>query len=155
MKNSSGLPRLQRSLTLDGGVEYEMKHGSLFNGPNIDLKKIRRTISNRLSAQRSRTKMTNYTSDLEKRVNDLEELISDILSPQVESCNEKIKLLRLENDSLRQQLEKRSSESGRQEMAIEEKRAEIEKQKELKRTAEKNKLAADSDSVYRFRNPKC
>ncbi|XP_073139547.1 uncharacterized protein [Henckelia pumila] len=100
-------------LTLDEAMEHEMKHGSLFNDPNnMDLNKIRRIISNRLSAQRSRIKTINYTRDSEKMVKDLSDLISSLAS-QVKSFKEKKKLLELENNSLRRELDKRLTKSRR------------------------------------------
>ncbi|XP_073138181.1 uncharacterized protein [Henckelia pumila] len=126
-------------LTLEEAMEHEMKHGRLFNDPNnVDLKKIRRIVSNRLSAQRSRIKIVNYTSDSEKMIKDLEDRISILIS-QVESSKEKKILLELENDSLQRELEKRSTKSKSLELAIEEERSQIKLIKEPEKTAQKNK----------------
>ncbi|XP_073138176.1 uncharacterized protein [Henckelia pumila] len=144
MKNSSQIPQQQCPLTLEGAMAYEMEHGSLFNNPNLDLKKIRRIISNKISAQRSRIKRGIYTRDLETMVKDLEVVVC-ILNSQLEIYKNKNKLLQLQNDSLRPQLEKRSDESKCLEVDIEEKRAGIKMLKmELEKEAQKNKqLASD------------
>uniref|UniRef100_A0A7N2KQ91 BZIP domain-containing protein n=1 Tax=Quercus lobata TaxID=97700 RepID=A0A7N2KQ91_QUELO len=51
--------------------------------PNIDPKKLKRIISNRVSAQKSRMKKIQYVTDLERRLKALESQIA-LLSPQVE-----------------------------------------------------------------------
>ncbi|KZV25753.1 basic leucine zipper 61-like [Dorcoceras hygrometricum] len=143
MENSSHPPQNPCPLTLDEAMEYEKNHGRLFNGPNVDLTKIRRTVSSRLSARRSRIKMTNYTRDLEKKVMELEGLKSE-QTTQLEIYEEKNKLLQLENDYLGKELEQRTNESSNLEIGIEENRAEIKRVKELEKTAHGNKLASDS-----------
>ncbi|XP_073137489.1 uncharacterized protein [Henckelia pumila] len=118
-------------------MAYEMKHGSLFNDPNLDLNEIRRIISNRLSAQRYRFKRGIYTRDLETMVKDLEVEVS-ILTLQLDIYKKKKELLQLQNDSLRSKLEKRLDESKSIEMDIEENKTginmfkmEVSKEKEI------------------------
>ncbi|KAI3450317.1 hypothetical protein Pfo_006982 [Paulownia fortunei] len=95
------------------------------------------TISNRLSAQRSRLKKAQYINDMEKMVKDLEELIS-VLTPQIESYKEKRKVLLLQNDSLQKLVEIRSNESKLCEIELEQKRVEVQRLKELEKSLNKN-----------------
>ncbi|KAL6547347.1 hypothetical protein OROMI_023068 [Orobanche minor] len=129
------------TLTLDKAVEYEIKHGCKLD-PNMDRRKLRRTISNRLSAQRSRIRKAQYINDMEKMVNDLEELISH-LTPRMQSYQEKRRLLLLQNDSLQKLMEFRMNESKLSEIELEQKRAEVSRLKELENTVTNN---TDDDS---------
>ncbi|KAK4412554.1 Basic leucine zipper 6 [Sesamum alatum] len=133
-------PRFSQSL--DKAIEYELKHGRRLD-PNMDKKKLRRTISNRLSAQRSRIKKAQYISKMEKMVNDLEELIS-VLTPQIESYKEKRKQLLLQNDSLQNLVELHSNEAKLREIELEQKRVEVCRLKDLEKTTNKNNEDSDS-----------
>ncbi|XP_059302658.1 transcription factor HY5-like [Lycium ferocissimum] len=57
-------------LSLDEAIDFELKHG--YVDSSVDLKKLKRTISNRLSAQRTYIKRNEYIAELEKKVKDLE-----------------------------------------------------------------------------------
>ncbi|KAL6493359.1 hypothetical protein OROGR_032493 [Orobanche gracilis] len=131
------------SFTLDKAVEYELKHGSKLD-PNMDRRKLRRTISNRLSAQRSRIRKAQYINGMEKMVNDLEELIS-YLTPRMQSYQEKRRLLLLQNDSLQKLMEFRMNESKLSEIEVEQKRAELSRLKELENTVRNN---TDDSNLY-------
>ncbi|KAG8372603.1 hypothetical protein BUALT_Bualt12G0083800 [Buddleja alternifolia] len=131
-------------LTLDKAIENELNHGRKL-GPNMDIKKLRRTISNRLSAKRSRIRKSQYIKDMEKTVNHLQELISS-LTPQIESHKEKQKLLILENDSLQKLVEIRSNESKLHELELEKKKNEVYKLKEVEKIVNKDKHDSSSRS---------
>ncbi|KAG8372636.1 hypothetical protein BUALT_Bualt12G0087300 [Buddleja alternifolia] len=126
----------ESTLTLEKAIEYELNHGCKLD-PNMDKKKLRRTISNRLSAQRSRMKKSQYIDNMEKRVNDLQELIS-FLTPQVESYKEKQKLLMLENNALQKLVEIRSNESKLHELELEKKKNELYMLKEVEKIVYKD-----------------
>ncbi|KAG6412499.1 hypothetical protein SASPL_125178 [Salvia splendens] len=116
------------SMDLDMAIAFELVHGRKID-VNMDVKLLRRTISNRLSAQRSRWKRSQFITDLERRVKELEEVVAS-LSPRIQGYHEKKRSLRLENDSLRTILEIRAAESKIAEERLEEKRREIREMKE-------------------------
>ncbi|GER49587.1 basic-leucine zipper transcription factor family protein [Striga asiatica] len=123
--------RQTAALTLDKAVEHELKNGRILD-PNIDEKKLRRTISNRLSAQRSRLRKNQYINDMEKMVLDLEKLIS-ILTPRVKSYEEKRTLLLVQNNSLQNLLELHLNGSKRSEIEVQLKQAEVCRLREIKK----------------------
>ncbi|KAL1552915.1 hypothetical protein AAHA92_13657 [Salvia divinorum] len=116
------------TINLDKAIAYELKHGRKLD-PKMDTKKLRRTISNRLSAQRSRLKRSQFIVDLERRVKELEEVVAS-LTPRIHGYHEKKRTLKLENDSLRTILDIRAAESKIAEERLEEKRREIREMKE-------------------------
>uniref|UniRef100_K4BG01 BZIP domain-containing protein n=1 Tax=Solanum lycopersicum TaxID=4081 RepID=K4BG01_SOLLC len=82
-RNKSAEPNLSLSLktpieyesinnipTLEEAVNLELKNGQV--DPNVNMKKLRRTISNRLSAQRARMRKIEYTDGLKKEAKNLE-----------------------------------------------------------------------------------
>ncbi|TMW84907.1 hypothetical protein EJD97_024149 [Solanum chilense] len=83
-RNKSDEPNLSLSLktpieyesinnipTLEEAVNLELKNGQV--DPNVNMKKLRRTISNRLSAQRTRMRKIEYTDRLKREAKNLEE----------------------------------------------------------------------------------
>ncbi|KAL7152230.1 hypothetical protein ABFS83_04G083300 [Erythranthe nasuta] len=124
------------ALTLDEAIEYELKHGRRLD-PNMDQRKLRRTVSNRLSAERSRIKKVKYIDQMEKTVIELEKLIL-FLTPQVETQLENKKELMEENESLQKLAAIRLNESKLAELEVERKQAEIARLKELEKTAKSN-----------------
>ncbi|KAL8055903.1 hypothetical protein ABFX02_04G085500 [Erythranthe guttata] len=124
------------ALTLDEAIEYELKHGRRLD-PNMDQRKLRRTVSNRLSAQRSRIKKVKYIDQMEKTVIELEKLVL-FLTPQVETEIENKKELMEENESLQKLAAIRLNESKLAELEVEKKQAEIARLKELEKTAKRN-----------------
>ncbi|KAL7113874.1 hypothetical protein ACP275_04G086100 [Erythranthe tilingii] len=124
------------ALTLDEAIEYELKHGRRLD-PNMDQRKLRRTVSNRLSAQRSRIKKVKYIDQMEKTVIELQKLIL-FLTPQVETQIENKKELMEENESLQKLAAIRLNESKLAELEVEQKQAEIARLKELEKTAKRN-----------------
>ncbi|RVW56922.1 Basic leucine zipper 61 [Vitis vinifera] len=69
--------------------------------PNMDDRRLRRLLSNRVSAQRSRMRRTNYINELENHVKELETRIAE-LSPELIVYQGKKKLLQLENELMKQ-----------------------------------------------------
>ncbi|XP_015165679.1 transcription factor VIP1-like [Solanum tuberosum] len=88
--------------TLEEAMNFELKHGHV--DPNVDLKKLRRIMSNRLSAQRSRIRKIEYTAELEKKVKELEDTIAWAGS-EIENVKDNKKKLMLENEMLQAQLD--------------------------------------------------
>ncbi|KAK4355970.1 hypothetical protein RND71_024941 [Anisodus tanguticus] len=82
-------------LTLDEAMDFELKHVNV--DPNVDVKKLRRTISNRLSAQRARNKRVECIAELEKKVKSLEGRIA-FDAPEIENEKDKYKMLKLEGN---------------------------------------------------------
>ncbi|KAH0688890.1 hypothetical protein KY289_016248 [Solanum tuberosum] len=70
LKTPIGYESVKRISTLEEAMNLELKNGQV--DPNVNLKKFRRMISNRLSAQRSRMRNTEYIDELKKEANDLE-----------------------------------------------------------------------------------
>ncbi|KAL7152893.1 hypothetical protein ABFS83_04G128800 [Erythranthe nasuta] len=124
------------TLTLDEAIEYELKRGRRLD-PNMDQRKLRRTVSNRLSAQRSRIKKVKYIDQMEKTVIELQKLIL-FLTPQVETQIENKKELMEENESLQKFAAIRLNVSKLAELEVEHKQAEIARLKELEKTGKRN-----------------
>ncbi|CAI9106770.1 OLC1v1005989C1 [Oldenlandia corymbosa var. corymbosa] len=93
-------------------------------------KKLRRTISNRLSAQRSRIKKLNYIAEMKKRMKELEDHMA-FLNPTLETCKQKQTELRNERIVLEQQIKRCMDQSIICNREIEENKAEIVRLKEL------------------------
>ncbi|KAG6409911.1 hypothetical protein SASPL_127953 [Salvia splendens] len=125
------------SMDLDMAIAFELVHGRKID-VNMDVKLLRR-----LSAQRSRLKRSQFITDLERRVKELEEVVAS-LSPRIQGYHEKKRSLRLENDSLRTILEIRAAESKMAEERLEEKRREIREMKEALARANGDQQASSS-----------
>ncbi|XP_059302657.1 basic leucine zipper 34-like [Lycium ferocissimum] len=126
-------------LTLDEAIDFELKQGNV--DPNVDLKKLRRTISNRLSAQRARNKRTEYIAELEKKVKDLEDKLA-IMPPEIENERDKNNMLMLEGKMLREQLEIAHERSKLRTAYTEEMKLELRRLKELHEKARKEQHSA-------------
>uniref|UniRef100_K4BG02 BZIP domain-containing protein n=1 Tax=Solanum lycopersicum TaxID=4081 RepID=K4BG02_SOLLC len=79
--------------SLEEALNSELEHGQV--DPNMNMKKLRRTISNRLSAQRSRMRKTQYIDLLKKEAKDLEEMIA-FFGRKIENDKDNNKKLQLE-----------------------------------------------------------
>ncbi|XP_058198807.1 basic leucine zipper 34-like [Rhododendron vialii] len=84
------------------GIDYEMKLGRN-KGTNMDDKRFRRILSNRISAQKSRTRKLQYVNDMERKRKDLEVEIAT-LAPLIENEQEKQKRLQMENFFLKERI---------------------------------------------------
>ncbi|KAJ6670996.1 ACTIVATOR OF SPOMIN LUC3 [Salix viminalis] len=76
--------------------------------PNMDPKKLKRVISNRVSAQKSRLKRLQYLADIERKVKALEEEIA-ALSPQVALYKSHNQALKMEQRMLSMEMSARTS----------------------------------------------
>ncbi|XP_069151579.1 basic leucine zipper 63-like [Solanum lycopersicum] len=121
-RNKSAEPNLSLSLktpieyesinnipTLEEAVNLELKNGQV--DPNVNMKKLRRTISNRLSAQRARMRKIEYTDGLKKEAKNLEETIA-FVGRKIENEKENKKKLQLENQMLQVQLDSITNKSN-------------------------------------------
>ncbi|KAJ8543590.1 hypothetical protein K7X08_006113 [Anisodus acutangulus] len=131
-------------LTLDEAMDFELKHVNV--DPNVDVKKLRRTISNRLSAQRARNKRAECIAELEKKVKSLEGRIA-FDAPEIENEKDKYKMLKLEGNMLREQLDSVTDRAKLLTVEIEENKLELRRLKELPKTLEKEH---DSRSIHLF-----
>ncbi|XP_043715180.1 basic leucine zipper 61-like [Telopea speciosissima] len=77
--------------------------------PNMDPKKLRRLIGNRLSVQKNRLRKLEYSAQLEQNVNNLKEFIS-LMASQVSQNECKHSELSIENDAIRDRIAKLSDE---------------------------------------------
>ncbi|XP_059302114.1 basic leucine zipper 61-like [Lycium ferocissimum] len=121
-------------LTLDEAVDFELKHGNV--DPNVDLKKLRRTISNRLSAQRARIKRNECIVELEKKVKYLEDKLA-IMTPEIENVNGRNEMLRLEIKMLQEQMDSVTNKSKLRTAQMEEMKPELRRLKELEKALKK------------------
>ncbi|KAA8549441.1 hypothetical protein F0562_001086 [Nyssa sinensis] len=117
------------SIKTDQSINFETKWGHKID-PNMDPKKLRRIISNRNSAQKSRMKKFQYVNDMEKKVKDLQVEVA-VLSPLVAYEKHHAKLLQMENDILQQNLNSFIERSKLAFALMEEIKAEMKMLKEL------------------------
>ncbi|XP_025886059.2 transcription factor VIP1-like [Solanum lycopersicum] len=118
---------VNRIPSLEEALNSEIKHGQV--DPNMNMKKLRRTISNRLSAQRSRMRKTEYIDLLKKEAKDLEERIA-FLGRKIENDKDNNKKLQLENQMLQLQLDSITNKSNLLAVQNEELKAELKRLKE-------------------------
>ncbi|KAK2982716.1 hypothetical protein RJ640_025132 [Escallonia rubra] len=123
-------PSHKRSGTLEQAIEYELKYGQRKLNPNMEPKKLRRLISNRLSAQRSRMKKTQHMYDMEKKLGDLQAMIA-VMGPQISTHISLQAKLRTENGLISQKLDTLAKKSYKNDVEIEVKKAEMKRLKEL------------------------
>ncbi|KAH0712616.1 hypothetical protein KY289_008575 [Solanum tuberosum] len=112
-------------------MNSELKDGQL--DPNVDLNKLRRRMSNRLSAQRARLRKVEYTTKLEKEVKHFQDTIA-LMRPIMENAKDSKKKLQLENKILQQQC--LSNKSNLRAVQTEELKVELKRLKELEKTQE-------------------
>ncbi|GLU11909.1 hypothetical protein SLE2022_286270 [Rubroshorea leprosula] len=98
--------------------------------PNMDPRKLRRIVSNRISAQKSRMKKMQYVADMEMKVKALEAQIA-VLSPQVAHYTEHYKLLQMERRRLNQKMAAFDNERLLIDAEIEKKKAEVKRLRQL------------------------
>ncbi|GFZ19657.1 hypothetical protein Acr_28g0003620 [Actinidia rufa] len=77
------------------GIDYEMRWGPN-KDPNMDKTRLRRILSNRISARKSRLKKIQYLHEMEKRGQDLQAEVA-VLNPLLVSEKELQKRLQMEN----------------------------------------------------------
>uniref|UniRef100_A0A3Q7G5S9 BZIP domain-containing protein n=1 Tax=Solanum lycopersicum TaxID=4081 RepID=A0A3Q7G5S9_SOLLC len=143
LKTSIEYESVNRISSLEEALNSEIKHGQV--DPNMNMKKLRRTISNRLSAQRSRMRKTEYIDLLRKEAKDLEERIA-FLGRKIENDKDNNKKLQLENQMLQLQLDSITNKSN----LLAELEAELKRLKELE--DEEDEEYIDIDQYLNFDN---
>ncbi|XP_022964864.1 basic leucine zipper 19-like isoform X1 [Cucurbita moschata] len=128
---SDGLPPLSKT----GGGEMSSGCGDGRNSgrnidPNMDPRKLKRIMSNRVSAQKSRLKKVQYVADMERKLKALEAHIA-VLSPQVELFRNQQHVLQMEQKRLNQKILNCSRNKLIQDAEIEENKAEVNRLREL------------------------
>ncbi|KAF7121306.1 hypothetical protein RHSIM_Rhsim13G0066500 [Rhododendron simsii] len=111
------------------GIDYEMKLGRNKDA-NMDDKRFRRILSNRISAQKSRTRKVQYVNDMERKRKDLEVEIAT-LAPLIENEQEKQKRLQMENFFLKERISVCEDRAKLSIALVEENRAVIRRLKEV------------------------
>ncbi|TMW89173.1 hypothetical protein EJD97_017568 [Solanum chilense] len=134
--------------SLEEALSSELEHGQV--DPNMNMKKLRRTISNRLSAQRSRKRKIEYIDLLKKEAKDLEERIA-FLGRKIENDKDNNKKLQLENQMLQLQLDSITNKSNLLAVQNEELEAELKRLKEPAEDEEDEEYM-DIDQYLNFDN---
>ncbi|MBA0594718.1 hypothetical protein Gorai_011612, partial [Gossypium raimondii] len=99
------MPPVENSARTEAAnVDVAQVRGGHHPEQNMDPKKLKRVISNRLSAQRSRIRKIQRLCDMEKKVQSLETLVA-VLSSKVQREKDKHFLLRIEQRELRERIE--------------------------------------------------
>ncbi|MCD9558934.1 hypothetical protein HAX54_016634 [Datura stramonium] len=130
--------------TLNEAIKFELGHGNI--GPNVDPKKFRRTISNRLSAQRARLKISGYMTELEQKFKDLRNTIA-LVTQQIETVKGEQKMLQLENELLQRQLDIVTEKSNLCTAQTEEMKLELKGLKELAKAKEEEQTRVKEQST--------
>ncbi|KAG7037008.1 Basic leucine zipper 34, partial [Cucurbita argyrosperma subsp. argyrosperma] len=113
----------------DGGNSEKILFGRSVD-PNMDPRKLKRIMSNRVSAQKSRLKKVQYVADMERKLKALEAHIA-ILSPQVELYKNQQQVLQMEQKTLNQKILCCSRNKLMRDAEIEENKAELNRLREL------------------------
>ncbi|XP_055835229.1 basic leucine zipper 61-like [Solanum dulcamara] len=119
---------VNRIPTLEEAMNFELKHDQI--DPNVDLRKLRRRMSNRFSAQRSRMKRVEYKTELEKEVKYLQDMIA-LMRPKLENAKDNKKKLQLENELLKEKLDSITVKSNFLTVQTEQLKVELKRFKEL------------------------
>ncbi|KAJ6716351.1 ACTIVATOR OF SPOMIN LUC3 [Salix koriyanagi] len=98
--------------------------------PSMDPKRLKRVISNRVSAQKSRLKRLQYLADIESKVKALEEEIA-ALSPQVALYKSHHQALKMEQRMLSMEMSARTSNKILKDVEIEDNKAEVSRLRQL------------------------
>eukprot|EP00257_Ricinus_communis_P015166 XP_015573025.1 basic leucine zipper 34-like isoform X2 [Ricinus communis] len=98
--------------------------------PNMDPKKLKRIISNRVSAQKSRMKKLQYVTEMERKAKALEVEIA-VLRPQVVRFKNQQHLLQMEQKKLNQEVSGRANNKSLKDAEIEENKAEVNRLRQL------------------------
>ncbi|MCD7464100.1 hypothetical protein HAX54_052077 [Datura stramonium] len=137
LKTSAEDELINKIPTLDEAIRCEMGQGNV--SPNVDPKKFRRTISNRLSAQRVRLRESGYITKLEQKIKDLQNAIA-LMAPQIETVKGNQKMLRRENEMMQIQLDIATERSNLCTAQTEELKLELKRLKELAKAQEEEQM---------------
>ncbi|XVF05778.1 hypothetical protein REPUB_Repub05bG0201700 [Reevesia pubescens] len=132
------------SVKSEVGDAVQVRRGRTLD-TNMDPRKLKRVISNRLSAQKSRIKKLQYLTDMEKKVESLQTLIA-VLSPQVAQQRNKKYLLQMEQNNLNQRLTACANRKMIVEAEIEERKAEVNRLRQLNLAQQQQKMQAAQTS---------
>ncbi|KAE8711221.1 hypothetical protein F3Y22_tig00110300pilonHSYRG00051 [Hibiscus syriacus] len=127
-------------------------HGDLIKEQNMDPKKLRRVISNRLSAQRSRVRRLQHVSYMEKKVESLQALVA-VLSSQIKLQKDKQLLLRIEEKYLQNLISECANRRVMVDAEIEEKRAELIRLRALHLTPHDQQMQSENMAVWEHELP--
>ncbi|KAM3373943.1 hypothetical protein P3S68_012657 [Capsicum galapagoense] len=147
LRTPTAVDQINKTSTLDEAVNSELSqsHGN----PNVDVKKLRRTITNRLSAQRSRTKQVEYIADLEKKVKDLQNTIAFVV-PEIEYMKDYSMKLQEENEMLQRQLDSVTDNANQRCAQIEELKVELKRLEKLVNAQEEEHKEGESSKFYDY-----
>ncbi|XP_040993885.1 bZIP transcription factor 30-like [Juglans microcarpa x Juglans regia] len=132
--------------TLNGTVR--IRWGKNLN-PNMEPKKMKRIISNRVSAQKSRMKKLQYVTDMERKVKALEAQIA-VLSPQVALYKNQQCLLQMEQRSLNQQMLHFNTNKILRDAEIEENKTEVNRLRQLHLSQKQQQIQATQTSFLNW-----
>ncbi|XP_031271787.1 basic leucine zipper 19-like [Pistacia vera] len=111
--------------------------------PNMDPKRLRRIISNRVSAQKSRLRKLQYLTDMERKVKFLEAQIC-VLNPQVEIYKNHQRRLEIEQERLNQCMATYRNNNMLRDVEIEENKAEVTRLRQLHLTQLQERMKAQN-----------
>ncbi|XP_022150939.1 basic leucine zipper 19-like isoform X2 [Momordica charantia] len=131
----------------DGGNSDQILHGRNAD-PNMDPRKLKRIMSNRVSAQKSRLKKVQYVADMERKLKALEAHIA-VLSPQVELYRNQQHVLQMEQKRLNQKILSCSRNKLLRDAEIEENRAEVNRLREL-HLKQQNEATAGWETAFQL-----
>ncbi|PPS00064.1 hypothetical protein GOBAR_AA20623 [Gossypium barbadense] len=134
------MPPVENSARTEAAnVDVVQVRGGHLPEQNMDPKKLKRVISNRLSAQRSRIRKIQRLCDMEKKVQSLETLVA-VLSSKVQREKDKQFLLRIEQQELRERIEAFANRETMVDARIEKRRAEIESLRQPQFTSQQQQM---------------
>ncbi|KAJ0083562.1 hypothetical protein Patl1_31052 [Pistacia atlantica] len=111
--------------------------------PNMDPKRLRRIISNRVSAQKSRLKKLQYLTDMERKVKFLQAQIC-VLNPQVEIYKNHHRRLEMEQERLNHRMATYRNNTMLRDAEIEENKAEVTRLRQLHLTQLQERMKAQN-----------
>ncbi|KAF3683192.1 hypothetical protein FXO38_00886 [Capsicum annuum] len=147
LKPPSGVDPINKTSILDEEVNFELWQSHV--DPNVDVKKLRRTISNRLSARRFKTRHVEHTIDLEKKVKDLQNTIAFVV-PEIEYMKDYSMKLQEENEMLQRQLDSVTDNANQRCAQIEELKVELKRLEKLVNAQEEEHKEGESSKFYDY-----
>ncbi|KAG8494905.1 hypothetical protein CXB51_012389 [Gossypium anomalum] len=148
MRDKPPMPPVENSARTEAAnVDVVQVRGGHLPEQNMDPKKLKRVISNRLSAQRSRIRKIQRLCDMEKKVQSLETLVA-VLSSKVQREKDKQFLLRIEQRELRERIEAFANRETMVDARIEKRRAEIESLRQPQFTSQQQQMQVQTRPVW-------
>ncbi|CAL8998940.1 unnamed protein product [Prunus brigantina] len=137
-----------KTVTVDG---VQVKLGKNADAEALDPKKLKRIISNRASAQKSRLKKLQYIAEMERKAKALEAQIA-FLAPQVEFYTHHKHYLQMEQKALNQQIAAYAKDKLMKDAEIEANKKEVARLRELQLSQQKARLQANANESSRLMN---